>query len=224
MMTTLTVKQSVDYTLTLVTDRTAMRTKDLSEAVDQAIQGGCSLIQLREKKLPARQFYQLAFSVKSVCEQYAVPLIINDRLDIALAVNAAGVHLGQNDLPASAARKLLTHQQILGISVTTAAQAKQAELEGADYLGVGAMFATTSKSDAQLVSFTELKRIRASVRIPIVVIGGIDQRNASLFKPLGINGVAVISALLDQPSIKEAAVQLRAAFLQSGNNFDSDPF
>ena len=224
MMTTLTVKQSVDYTLTLVTDRTAMRTEDLSEAVDQAIQGGCSLIQLREKKLPTRQFCQLAFSVKSVCDHYAVPLIINDRLDIALAVSAAGVHLGQNDLPASAARKLLTHQQILGISVTTAAQAKQAELEGADYLGVGAMFATTSKPDAQLVSFTELKRIRASVRIPIVVIGGIDQRNAALFKPLGINGVAVISALLDQPSIKEAAVQLRAAYLQCGDNLDMDPF
>ena len=184
-----------DYTLYLVTDRQLMSCDSLTEAVEQAILGGCTMIQLREKELSSLEFYNQAVAVKQVTDKYHIPLIINDRIDIAMAVQATGVHIGQHDLPAAAVRKVI-----------------QAQQDGADYLGVGAMFPTGTKTDADSVSMEELQKIRAAVSLPIVVIGGINKGNAGRFKPMGIDGLAVVSAIIAQSDIKAAAAELKDLF------------
>ena len=203
------MKPEIDYSLYLVTDRGLMTTPTLEEAVEQAIDGGCTLVQLREKNASSREFYRSAVSVKKVTDRRGVPLIINDRLDIALASGAAGVHLGQSDLPAAAARRILGPDKIIGVSASTPAQAEAAQAAGADYLGVGAMFPTGTKTDADIVSMEELKKIRAAVSIPIVAIGGINLRTAPLFRGMGIDGFAVVSAILARKDIRAAARGLR---------------
>ncbi len=203
------MKPEIDYSLYLVTDRGLMTTPTLEEAVEQAIDGGCTLVQLREKNASSREFYRSAVSVKKVTDRRGVPLIINDRLDIALASGAAGVHLGQSDLPAAAARRILGPDKIIGVSASTPAQAEAAQAAGADYLGVGAMFPTGTKTDADIVSMEELKKIRAAVSIPIVAIGGINLRTAPLFRGTGIDGFAVVSAILARKDIRAAARGLR---------------
>lgn len=175
-----------DFTLYLVTDRTLMSTQSLPEAVEQAVLGGCTIVQLREKSCGSLDFYQQALEVKRVTDRYHIPLIINDRIDIALAVKAAGVHLGQGDLPAARAREIMSRDMLLGVSAATVQEARQAQADGADYIGVGAMFPTGTKTDAGLVSMEELKRIRQSVELPIVVIGGITRENAARFRGCGI--------------------------------------
>ncbi len=203
------MKPEIDYSLYLVTDRGLMTTPTLEEAVEQAIDGGCTLVQLREKNASSREFYRSAVSVKKVTDRRGVPLIINDRLDIALASGAAGVHLGQSDLPAAAARRILGPDKIVGVSASTPAQAEAAQAAGADYLGVGAMFPTGTKTDADIISMEELKKIRAAVSIPIVAIGGINLRTAPLFRGTGIDGFAVVSAILARKDIRAAARGLR---------------
>ena len=145
------MKPEVDYTLYLVTDRELMSTKTLDEAVAQAVQGGCTLVQLREKECTSLEFYQQALRVKAICDAAGVPLIINDRADIAQAVDAAGVHLGQSDLPCKVARRMLGPDKIVGVSAGTLPEALKAAADGADYLGVGAMYATATKQDARCV-------------------------------------------------------------------------
>ncbi len=167
-----------DYTLYLVTDRQLMSCDSLTEAVEQAILGGCTMIQLREKELSSLEFYNQAVAVKQVTDKYHIPLIINDRIDIAMAVQATGVHIGQHDLPAAAVRKVIGENMLLGVSASSIAEAIQAQQDGADYLGVGAMFPTGTKTDADSVSMEELQKIRAAVSLPIVVIGGINKGNA----------------------------------------------
>lgn len=201
-----------DYTLYLVTDRQLMSCDSLTEAVEQAILGGCTMIQLREKELPSLEFYNQAVAVKQVTERYHIPLIINDRIDIAMAVQATGVHIGQHDLPAAAVRKVIGENMLLGVSASSIAEAIQAQQDGADYLGVGAMFPTGTKTDAESVSMEELQKIRTAVSLPIVVIGGINKGNAGRFKPLGIDGLAVVSAIIAQSDIKAAAAELKDLF------------
>lgn len=201
-----------DYTLYLVTDRQLMSCDSLTEAVEQAILGGCTMIQLREKELPSLEFYNQAVAVKQVTERYHIPLIINDRIDIAMAVQAAGVHIGQHDLPAATVRKVIGENMLLGVSASSIAEAIQAQQDGADYLGVGAMFPTGTKTDAESVSMEELQKIRAAVSLPIVVIGGINKGNAGRFKPMGIDGLAVVSAIIAQSDIKAAAAELKDLF------------
>ena len=201
-----------DYTLYLVTDRQLMSCDSLTEAVEQAILGGCTMIQLREKELPSLEFYNQAVAVKQVTERYHIPLIINDRIDIAMAVQAAGVHIGQHDLPAATVRKVIGENMLLGVSASSIAEAIQAQQDGADYLGVGAMFPTGTKTDADSVSMEELQKIRAAVSLPIVVIGGINKGNAGRFKPMGIDGLAVGSAIIAQSDIKAAAAELKDLF------------
>ena len=201
-----------DYTLYLVTDRQLMSCDSLTEAVEQAILGGCTMIQLREKELPSLEFYNQAVAVKQVTERYHIPLIINDRIDIAMAVQATGVHIGQHDLPAAAVRKVIGENMLLGVSASSIAEAIQAQQDGADYLGVGAMFPTGTKTDADSVSMEELQKIRAAVSLPIVVIGGINKGNAGRFKPMGIDGLAVVSAIIAQSDIKAAAAELKDLF------------
>lgn len=201
-----------DYTLYLVTDRQLMSCDSLTEAVEQAILGGCTMIQLREKELSSLEFYNQAVAVKQVTDKYHIPLIINDRIDIAMAVQATGVHIGQHDLPAAAVRKVIAENMLLGVSASSIAEAIQAQQDGADYLGVGAMFPTGTKTDADSVSMEELQKIRAAVSLPIVVIGGINKGNAGRFKPMGIDGLAVVSAIIAQSDIKAAAAELKDLF------------
>ena len=201
-----------DYTLYLVTDRQLMSCDSLTEAVEQAILGGCTMIQLREKELSSLEFYNQAVAVKQVTDKYHIPLIINDRIDIAMAVQATGVHIGQHDLPAAAVRKVIGENMLLGVSASSIAEAIQAQQDGADYLGVGAMFPTGTKTDADSVSMEELQKIRAAVSLPIVVIGGINNGNAWRFKPMGIDGLAVVSAIIAQSDIKAAAAELKDLF------------
>lgn len=201
-----------DYTLYLVTDRQLMSCDSLTEAVEQAILGGCTMIQLREKELSSLEFYNQAVAVKQVTDKYHIPLIINDRIDIAMAVQATGVHIGQHDLPAAAVRKVIGENMLLGVSASSIAEAIQAQQDGADYLGVGAMFPTGTKTDADSVSMEELQKIRTAVSLPIVVIGGINRGNAGRFKPMGIDGLAVVSAIIAQSDIKAAAAELKDLF------------
>lgn len=205
-----------DYTLYLVTDRMLMSTVTLCEAVEQAITGGCTMVQLREKNISSLDFYNLAKVVRHITNKYNVPLIINDRIDIALSVGAQGVHIGQSDIPASVARKIIGKDMLLGVSASFLSEAIRAQNDGADYLGVGAMFPTGTKSDAAAVSLNELQKIRKAVSIPIVAIGGINKENASQLIGIGINGLAVVSAIISQPDIKQAATELKHIFCGEG--------
>lgn len=204
-----------DYSLYLVTDRMRMSTETLSEAVEQAIIGGCTIIQLREKNCSSLTFYNLALETKKVTDKYNIPLIINDRIDIAMAVGAAGVHIGQSDIPAGIVRKVIGKDRLLGVSTVSVKESVKAVKDGADYLGVGALFPTSTKPDAGFVSMEELKRIRQAVNIPIVVIGGIKEENVRLFGPVGIDGLAVVSAVIGQKDIRGAAAALKSLFIIS---------
>ena len=203
----------LDYSLYLVTDRMRMSAATLGEAVEQAAAGGCTVVQLREKEISSLDFYMLALEMKGITDRYGIPLIINDRIDIALAAGAAGVHIGQKDIPADIARRMIGKEMLLGVSVGSVGEARNAVRAGADYLGVGAMFPTETKPEAGLVSMEELGKIRRAVDVPIVVIGGIGKENAMLFKPVGIDGLAVVSAVIAQPDIKKAAAELKSLFL-----------
>ena len=197
-------KKQTDYSVYLCTDRELKSTQTLEEAVEAAIKGGATLIQLREKNCSSKEFYETAVSIKKITEKYNVPLIINDRVDIALAVDAEGVHVGQSDLPAKVVRKIIGNDKIVGVSARSQELAMKAYEDGADYLGVGAMYATSTKKDAKVITKEELAKIRSSVPIPIVVIGGVNENNVSDFKGTGIDGVAVVSAIIGKPDIEEA--------------------
>ena len=205
-------KENLDYTLYLCTDRGLMSTDTLEKAVEEAILGGVTMVQLREKDCSSKEFYETALRIKEITDAYEVPLLINDRVDIALAVDADGVHIGQSDLPVKIARKILGKDKIIGVSARNVAQALEAEQNGADYLGVGAMYATGTKKDAKVTSREELLKIRQVVKIPIVVIGGINQKTLSNFKGIGINGLAVVSAVIAAEDIKAAAAEMVRKF------------
>jgi thiamine-phosphate pyrophosphorylase len=211
----------IDYTLYLVTDRALMSAPTLEQAVAEAIRGGCTVIQLREKALASLEFYKMAVNIKRITDAYRIPLIVNDRVDIALAVDAAGVHIGQSDLPASVARRLIGPQKILGVSASNMEEAVKAERDGADYLGVGAMWATGTKNDAKLVSMAELRQIRESVTIPLVAIGGINETTVPRFKGVGIDGISVVSAVIASADIAVAAGRLKTLFLKTRDSFDN---
>ncbi len=206
------MKPKVDYTLYLCTDRGLMTTGTVEESVELAIDGGCTVIQLREKQCSSRDFYELALRVKGITARRGVPLIINDRVDICLAAGADGVHVGQSDLPACQVRRLLGPDRILGVSARTLEEALEAQENGADYLGVGAMYATSTKTDAQVVSMETLRAIRGAVQIPIVVIGGINRDTLEPFRGMGIDGLAVVSAVVAQQDIRAAARELVERF------------
>lgn len=205
------MKPKIDYTLYLVTDSKLMRAKSVEASVEAAIKGGVTLVQLREKELSARDFYERSLAVKRVTDHYHVPLIINDRVDIALAADAAGVHLGQSDLPADAARRLLGPDKIIGVSAHNLREADAAVRMGADYLGVGAMFATQTKGDAGLTPADDALRIKSAAGIPVVIIGGINETNLQTFAHTGIDGAAVVSAIVARDDIEAAARRLKDA-------------
>ena len=209
------MKVKIDYSIYLVTDRDLMSTETLEEAVEQAIIGGCTLVQLREKDCSSLDFFNTAVKIKEITDKYKVPLLINDRLDIALAVDAAGVHVGQSDLPVSVVRKIIGEDKIIGISAGTLEDALQGQRNGADYLGVGAMYATGTKKDANPTSMEELKKIKENVSLPIVVIGGINKERVKDFKGTGIDGLAIVSAIIAQEDIAEAARRIKRVFAEN---------
>lgn len=199
---------NINYKLYLVTDRYLLRGKELVETIEEAINGGVSIVQLREKDISSLEFFNVAKVVKEVTDKYNVPLIINDRIDIALAVDAAGVHIGQSDMPCNIARKILPKGKIIGVSVHSVDEAIKAKEEGADYLGCGAVFSTSTKSDVTTLSIDKLKKIKKSVDIPVVAIGGINENNISKLNGVGIDGVAVISAIIVKENPKKSAEEI----------------
>ena len=208
------MKPDIDYTLYLVTDRSLMSSATIEESVEQAILGGCTLIQLREKDVSSREFYDTAVRVREVTSRLKVPLIINDRVDIAIAVCADGVHVGQEDLPADMVRRMIGADKIVGVSASNLAEATAAVSSGADYIGVGAMYATGTKTDAAITTMDELRKIRQTVTLPIVVIGGINKETAPHFYGTGIDGLAVVSAIVAQKDVTAAATEIKSLFLQ----------
>lgn len=193
-----------------VTDRAWLGNATLAEQVEQAILGGATFVQLREKNLDFDSFLKLAFEVKAVTDRYGIPFVINDNIDVAIACDADGVHVGQSDMAAGDVRQRLGEGKIIGVSAETVEQARLAEENGADYLGAGAMFSTTTKLDAETMSFDTLKSICSSVSIPVVAIGGIKEHNMMQLKGSGIAGVSVVSAIFAQPDIRAATERLAA--------------
>ena len=192
-----------------VTDRTWLGAEALYEQVEKAIKGGVTFVQLREKNLDEESFLSEALEIQELCRKYNIPFIINDNVEIAKKINADGVHVGQSDMKAGNVRAILGKDKMLGVSAQTVEQALLAEKEGADYLGVGAVFPTGSKADADDVSFKTLKEICSAVNIPVVAIGGIGAGNVSKLKNSGISGIAVISAIFASEDIELATKNLK---------------
>ncbi|MFV0395936.1 MAG: thiamine phosphate synthase [Coprobacillaceae bacterium] len=193
-----------------VTDRSWTNSQTLEEQVEEAIEGGITLLQLREKDVSPTFFHQEATSILQLCKKHQVPLIINDDVDIALNINADGVHVGQDDLNAKEVRQIIGEEMILGVSCQNVEQAIKAENDGADYLGVGAVFTTTTKDDAQNTSLETLKNICQAVSIPVVAIGGIKESNISKLHNSGIAGVAIVSDIFGATNIKQKVNTLLA--------------
>ncbi len=192
-----------------VTDRHWLGAKTLAQAVEEALRGGATMVQLREKNLDHDRFLAEALAIKSVAKRYGAPLIINDRVEIALACDADGVHLGQDDADPRAARLRLGPRKIIGVSAHSAAEAVAAERDGADYLGSGALFPTDTKDNAAALPLGELKRIAAAVSIPVVGIGGVTADNMPQLKGTGLCGAAVVSALFAAPDVEASAPRQR---------------
>ena len=193
-----------------ITDRTWLNGGSLYEAVEESLKGGVTCLQLREKKLNAERFLEEAQQLKPLCHGYGIPLIINDNVEIALKSDADGVHIGQGDDDVFKTRARIGRDKILGVSASTVMEALEAERASADYLGVGAIFPTNSKSDVESVSLDTLKAICNAVSIPVVAIGGITLENISLLNGSGICGIAVISAIYAQKDIRNATRRLRS--------------
>ena len=201
-----------------VTDRHWLGNQTLLEQVQEALDGGATCIQLREKQLDDKTFLQEAIEIQKLCKEYHVPFIVNDNVEIAKDMHADGIHVGQSDMEALDVRKALGNDVILGVSAQTVEQAKKAEAHGADYLGVGAVFPTGSKDDAEDVSYETLKAICEAVSIPVIAIGGITQDNVKELAGSGIVGIAVISAIFAQKDITQATKDLKQATEQMLND------
>ena len=193
-----------DCKIYLVTDEKACNRKDLYKCIEEAIKGGVKIVQLREKNISTKDFYEKALKVKEICKNYGVLFIINDRLDIAQTVEADGVHLGQSDMPIEKAREILKDKFLIGATARNIEEAKKAELLGADYIGSGAIFGTYTKDNAKKLEMGELKKIVASVKIPVFAIGGININNISLLKNIGLQGTCSVSGILSEKDCKKA--------------------
>lgn len=198
-----------DLLLYAVTDRSWLGEQTLYEQVEEALQGGATFIQLREKELDEESFLKEAIEIQELCRRYRVPFVINDNVKIACEMDADGVHVGQSDMEAGNVRAILGDGKILGVSAQTVEQAVLAEQRGADYLGVGAVFHTGSKADADDVSHETLQNICDAVNIPVIAIGGIGKHNVMELKGSGICGIAVISAIFAAKDIRSATAELK---------------
>ena len=196
------MKAQPDYSIYLVTDDGCLQGRALIDCVREALEGGVTLVQYRAKTASSAEMYAEALQLKALCDSFKVPLIINDRLDIAMAVGAAGVHLGQDDLPCAAARKLLGEDYIIGVSAHNPAEAKAALQSGADYLGCGAVFGTATKADVKKLGTDGLAAICKAKGLPVVGIGGITADNYREVRAAGADGAAIVSGILAQPDIR----------------------
>lgn len=203
--------KNLDLSLYLVTDNSDNEEKFL-KTIEEAIQGGTTVVQIREKTADTLDFYNLALKVKEITTKYGVALIINDRVDVALAIDADGVHVGQSDMPCDVTRRLIGEDKILGVSAHTIEEAQKAERDGADYIGSGAVFPTSTKADANRVTKEELKEIVKSINIPVVAIGGISEENAHELADTGIAGLSVVSAIMSSENPKKASQNLLNIF------------
>ena len=201
--------QKEDLLLYAVTDRHWLNGETLYSQVEKTLEGGTTFVQLREKELDEAHFLEEAKKIKELCDRYHVPFVINDNVEIAKKVDADGVHVGQSDMEALDVRKTLGEDKIIGVTAKTVEQALKAQAHGADYLGVGAVFGTTSKTDATKLDHKVLKEICETVDIPVVAIGGITEENVTELAGNGICGVAVISAVFGQPDIEQATKELK---------------
>lgn len=199
-----------DCLLYLVTNSDHLAREPFLRVIEEALQNGVTLLQLREKDKDGREFYEEALAVKELAKRYHVPLLIDDRIDVALAVDADGVHVGQSDLPVSVARKLLGPGKIVGATAKTVAQALEAQEQGADYLGTGAIFPTQTKAAAIPASVGTLSEVCRAVHIPVVAIGGLKQDNLSVLEGCPISGIAVVSAIMSSATPGIAARELAA--------------
>ncbi len=191
-----------------VTDRSWLHSRSLAEDVEKALKSGVTLLQLREKNMSLEDFIKSAEQIKPICQKYNVPLIINDNIEVAKAVDADGIHIGQDDMSAHEARKILGNNKIIGVTAKTIPQAQKAESDGADYLGSGAIFGTTTKGNAKKMDIETLRSITGSVSIPVVAIGGITNENILKLADTGIAGVAVVSGIFAQSDINKAVLDL----------------
>lgn len=196
------MKAQPDYSIYLVTDDGCLQGRSLLDCVREALEGGVTLVQYRAKTASSAEMYAEALQLKALCDSFNVPLIINDRLDIAMAVGAAGVHLGQDDLPCAAARKLLGEDYIIGVSAHNPAEAKAALQSGADYLGCGAVFGTATKADVKKLGTDGLAAICREKGLPVVGIGGVTADNYREVRAAGADGAAIVSGILAQPDIR----------------------
>ncbi|WP_347298627.1 thiamine phosphate synthase [Dolosigranulum savutiense] len=196
------------YTLYLVTDRFDYTDDEFFSIIEEACQAGVTLVQLREKKATTNRFFHLAQKVKTITDKYDVPLIINDRVDICLAVDAAGVHIGDDELPIDVTRSLIGPDKLLGVSADTLERANEAQQLGADYLGIGAVFPSSTKADCETVSLDILHQINEMSALPSVAIGGIDTDNITQLEQTGIAGVSLVSAIMQADNVSETTEQL----------------
>lgn len=200
-------------TIYLITDRHILEKRSIEylKGIEEAILGGVDIVQFREKNLSTKELIKLAKDLKRLTDSYNIPLIINDRVDIAAVVDCAGVHLGQNDMPINYAREILGKEKIIGLSTANLEEAKEAELLGADYIGFGAVYNTKTKKDTRSVTVKDLERVKKEINIPIVAIGGIKKTNIVEVKRAGADGSALVSAILDNElsDIKEAVEYLK---------------
>lgn len=203
------MKDKIDYSLYAITDRYWHKDRSIYEMVRDAIKGGATIIQLREKHISDEEFIKLALEAKKACQEFKIPLIINDSIEVMMAVDADGIHVGQSDLNAKEVRKLIGPDKILGVSTRNLEEAQIAVSNGADYLGVGAIFPTNTKDDASLVSIDQLREITFGVNIPVVAIGGIHLDTISKLKNTGINGIAVVSEIFSKDDMVKAAEILK---------------
>ena len=212
----MTRKRKIDYSLYLVTDRNLSLGRSLLDVIRPAVEGGVTVVQLREKQVDSREFYREAVKIKEYLDERDIPLIINDRLDIALAIDAAGVHLGQEDLPVDVARKILGPGKIIGASVFTPDEAIQAEAMGADYLGLSPIFVTSTKPElVSQIGVAGIGPIRLATRLPLVGIGSMNETNAFSVIRAGLDGVAVVSAICSQPDACAAAEKIMQEILRA---------
>ena len=201
--------KSFDTSLYFITDSTGFGEEEFLIRVEDALKGGVTIVQLREKDKTTREYIELAKKVHTITKKYNVPLIIDDRIDVAMAVDAEGVHLGKSDMPIDIARKILDDDKIIGATAKTVEQATEAYKKGADYLGVGAIYPTTTKVKTILTSTEMLDKICKSVPIPVNAIGGLNKDNVDVLKSIDIAGICVVSAIMKAESSKKAAEELR---------------
>lgn len=205
-------KREYKHSMYLITDESSCLGKNIYECVEESIRGGANLIQLREKNMPTRDFFNRAVKLKEICRKHNVPFVINDRIDIALAVEADGVHLGQSDMPIEIAKKILGYDKIVGISAGNMKEAISAQKSGADYVGVGAVFTTDTKEDADYISKEILCKMTDTLHIPVLAIGGIKLDNLDYFEDTGIDGICVISDILKNDDCKKRTEKLLENF------------